>query len=394
MSSERRGLRAFAVIAFTVAGCELDEQVVSPSESQLVVHAVLSPTAGNQTLLLERSWDGVNTIWKTGQTYSQANPITGGGGFAEILAEVDVITPSGEVLRASEARLVNPTVFGAGLYFLPIQGSSLIPGGTYRLRVRTTANEELSATSVIPTFPRSVPVETANFDRVRDTVRLSWPPVAGAAAYHVILDSPYGPAAFFSDTTAIQLFGTLRNVTAEGLPHVFIPGFTQAVTVAAVDSNYYGYFRSSNHSQIGVGLINRVAGGLGVFGASAPVIRKQLRVVASFVEPFEGVYRYFGSAEDSARTLIIGLTMYLESRSTRSGSPDAVSGNYQARPGTGVPLNGSLLGLRWRDSLQLAFLSNQRLSDTLELFRARVVGDTIIGTYRFRAGTWRFLKRN
>jgi hypothetical protein len=396
LSSERNALGAIACVAIVFVGCELDEAIVTPVQSQLVVHAVLSPTAGSQTILLERSWDGINTIWKTGQTYSQSNPITGGSGFAEISAEIDVVTPSGNVLRATEARLVNPTMFGGGLYQLPLQGSALVPGGTYRLQVRTTTGEQISASTVVPRFTPTVPIETNTFDRVRDTVRLSWPPVAGAAAYQVMLDSPYGPSSFFTDTTSIQLLGTLRNVSAEGLPHVFIPGFTQAVTIAAVDSNYYGYFRSTNHSQIGTGLINRVEGGLGVFGASTPVIRKQIRVVAPFQQAVEGSYRYSGSAEDSARTLIIGLTVYVESRSARAGSPDAISGNYAARPGTGPPsqLNGSMLGSRLRDSVQLVFLSNQRVSDTLELFRGRVVGDTIIGSYRFRVGTWRFLKRN
>jgi len=39
------------------------------------------------------------------------------------------------------------------------------------------------------------------------------------------------------------------------------------------------------------------------------------------------------------------------------------------------------------------FLNNQAVGDTLEVFRARMSGDTIIGSYRQRAGTWRFLKR-
>jgi hypothetical protein len=141
--------------------------------------------------------------------------------------------------------------------------------------------------------------------------------------------------------------------------------------------------------------VNRVQGGLGVFGSVAPAVRRRLRVTAPFSQPYEGSYRYFGSPQDSARTLIIGLTVYLESSATHAGSPDAISGNYQARPGAmpGIQLSGAMLGFRRSDSLQFVFLNNQALSDTIEVFRARVVGDTITGTYRFRAGTWKFLKQ-
>ena len=396
MSSERvRGIATIGIALTAMSACELGETELAPGPPRLVVHAVLNPTTASQMLLLERSWDGDKYIYQTGKTYTQTDPITGGGGYGEISADVDVTLPDGSVQRAIEARLLFMSPYGAGVYLLSIPSSAVVAGGRFQLHVRSASGEELTSSTTIPGFPASVPLVSLDFNRQRDTLLLSWPRLPGARAYQVVLESPYGQTTFFTDTNAVRLTGSLRSVAIEGLPRVFIPGFTQMVTVAAVDTNYYDYFRSSNHSQTGTGIVNRVTGGIGVFGSVAPAIRRRLRVVAPFSQPFEGNYRYFGSPQDSVRTLILGLTVYLESSAAKAGSPDAISGAYQARPGAapGAQLNGAMLGFRRGDSLQFVFLNNQVLSDTLEVFRAKVVGDTIIGTYRFRAGTWRFLKQ-
>jgi hypothetical protein len=378
--------------ATAVSGCELAETTVPSGSPRLVVHAVLSPTAANQVLLLERTWDGSTEIWKTGRAPNPSDPIGTGGGYGEVLAEIEVIRPDGSVVRATEARFVN-TIYGAGLYFLNIPSSSLTNGGSYQLRVRSSIGEELAAETTLPVFPPNVTNDLVTFDRQRDTLVLTWPPLAAAPAYHVVIDGPYGQTSFFTDSSHLRLTGSLRNVSVEGLPRVFQPGFTQSLTIAAIDSNYYGYFRSSNHSQTGMGLVNRVRGGFGVFGASAPVVRRRLRVVAPFDDPVEGNFRYLGTAADSARTLMIGLTVYVESKSSRATTPDAISGTFAARPGVAIQATGGFLGTRYRDSLTIAFLNNQTLADTIDVFKGRLAGDTIIGEYRFRVGTWRFLRQ-
>lgn len=397
MSSDRSSGIAIAVAALlALGGCELAETELAPLQPKLVLHAVLSPTAATQVVLLERSWDGDKYIWKTGRNYTQADPIGGGGGYGEILAEIDLIRPDGSVLRATEGRLIPPSSpFGPGVYLLSVPGSALVGGGNYQLRIRSTTGEELTATTTVPSFPASVPLQQVDFDRQRDTLNLTWPKLPGARAYQVVLESPYGQTSFFTDTNAVRLMGSLRSVAIEGLPRVFIPGFTQLVTIAAVDTNYYDYFRSSTHSQTGTGLVNRVNGGIGVFGSVAPAVRRRLRVTAPFNEPIEGNFAFLGAPEDSARTLVIGLTLYVESKGANTNLPDAISGGYSLRPGSAptTQLNGAMLGFRSRDSLRLVFLNNQAVGDTLEVFRARISGDTIIGSYRQRAGTWRFLKR-
>jgi hypothetical protein len=94
--------------------------------------------------------------------------------------------------------------------------------------------------------------------------------VAHTAAYELVIANPYRDVTAFTESSTVHLTGALRNTDAEGFPNAFLPGFEQRVSLYAVDSNYYDYYRSSNTST-GRGLVNRITGGLGVFGAAAPV---------------------------------------------------------------------------------------------------------------------------
>src|SRR5688500_8385672 len=66
--SDRSSGMAIAVAALVgLTACELAETELAPLQPKLVLHAVLSPTAATQVVLLERSWDGDKYIWKTGR---------------------------------------------------------------------------------------------------------------------------------------------------------------------------------------------------------------------------------------------------------------------------------------------------------------------------------------
>lgn len=374
-------------MAFT-SGCELGEEIVTPEGTPAVIlHSVFNPDAFQQMILLERAWDGRRFVWQVGQIYDPLNPIFTGGGVPEPRAEIDVTTPSGEVIRAGEFSR------GAGVYLVPITGQALTPGGTFLLHVKTTSGEILSSRMTVPVFPPSVPVVSASLDASADTLHLTWEPVAGARAYQVVAENVFRTWTMFTESTSARLPGGMRHTQSDGLPAVFQPGFDQHVSVVAVDSNYYDYYRSSNSSSTGRGLVNRIEGGLGVFGAAAPVIRKRLRITSRFRFPVEGTYAFLGTADERAGTLLRRLTVYVAAHASLS---DGLSGRFSANslfplfPASDTA--GAFVGRRWKDSIEVTILSQQRLRDTIDVFKGRVAGDTIIGRYRIRGELARLLR--
>lgn len=375
--------------------CELEETTVPATASLVVVHGLLNASASTQLLLLERTWNGEHQV-ATGQPYNPNDPVESGSGYPEINATIDVTTPDGDTVRAQELRLVGAEPGPAGVYRLPIPGATLAAGGRYGLLIRTSSGEILRSAATVPPTVGPPGSGVIAFNRARDTLLLEWPSAGSVRGYQVRIETPFGPWMALTEQAALRVLGTLRNVFVEGLPRVLVPGFRQIMTISALDSNYYDYARSTNNQYSGRGLISRVEGGLGVFGAIVRTAQYELRVSAPFALPFEGDYAYHGTPEDSARTLVVGMTLFVESRAARRDQPDALSGAFRARPGSGIQPRdtlGGLLGIRFGDSVRVAFLSGQAIRDTIDVFRAEVRGDTLVGRYRQRAGTWRFIRR-
>ena len=117
--------------------------------------------------------------------------------------------------------------------------------------------------------PRSSPTSTPSspgsrldlFNRDRDSLRLTWRSVVARAAIWCASNSPFGAFLLYTDSTHITLKGDLRNYFASSLERVLIPGFRQRVSVAAVDSNFFDYYRSRNDPFTGSGIINNLDGG-------------------------------------------------------------------------------------------------------------------------------------
>ena len=126
----------------------------------------------------------------------------------------------------------------------------------------------------------------------------------------------------------MRLPGTLRNADVLSLPHVFIPGFPQTVTVSAVDSNYYDWYRTRNDAISGEGLVNRVKGGIGVFGSLVRLQMQQVHVVSPQKESIAGYYVVGGTDDLASVAPYSSLTLYLESPAARSDQPDLLSGRY------------------------------------------------------------------
>ena len=380
-SRARTSLIVVAVAALTA--CQFDKISVQGTTPTLVVHAVLNPSATAQIVLLERSLTGQITV---DTTANSNDPLAGGIPVAG--AFVEIIDSTGKSAVGVEEAAQTPGG-PPGVYQVPLAGGLLRFGARYELHVHTAENEDATAFTRLPAPEvTSTGALTQTFNRDSDTLALAWPKTLGTRAYMVRVESPFGPFFVFTDSLALRITGQLRNPFASDLQRLFIPGFRQDVLVAAVDSNYYNYYRTNNDPFTGSGIISSINGGIGLFGSLVLLNTGTLAVTANQEQPIEGRFRVVPGA---APSVISQLTLYIESPAARSDLPDALSGSYRAtsQPGTIGGLIGQMLG----STVKLALLGNQLASDTIGVFVGQLSGDTLTGTFTGVNGTSVFVKQ-
>lgn len=380
------------IAAVLATGCEFERVGIPRTEAFVAMHSVLSASAPTQVVLLERTRNG--SVFIVAPPFDLADPVVSDEGIAETGADVRLVTPAGDTLVAREDNAVRGDNKGRGIYRFSLPGSQLERGATYRLLVQTTGGETLTAETAVPLGDADTLLDGMRFDRSTDTLAISWEPAAGARAYFVRVETPFGPRAFFTNGTSLRLTGDLRNTDVDELPRVFFPGFPQAVTVSAVDSNFYDWYRSSNNTLTGAGLIDRVEGGLGVFGSLVRLHLQEVLVVVPQTEPVAGTFHVSGTPLEVSTTPYLRLELYVESRATRSGQGDALSGRYDVRPRFGYSgcLACGLLGTVKGNRVELALLRDWTAQDTVEIFTGELRGDTIVGSYRGFGGPVRFVR--
>ena len=354
---------------------------------------MLSASAPSQVVLLERTRTG--RVYVLAPPFDIADPVVSDDGIAESGAQMTLVLPNGSAITAVEDNLTRSDGKGQGIYRFSLPGGALQRNATYQLTVRTSHDEVLTATTSVPDGNPVMTPSAGAMDRGIDTLRLSWPTSATAKSYFVRIETPFGPRSFFTDSTALRLPGMLRNVDVEELPHVFFPGFTQAITVSAVDANYYDWYRTHNDPLTGEGLLNRVGGGLGVFGSIVRLRFDSIRVTASRTRASEGLFSFVGTLGEELAVRYLDFDIYVESPASRSGQSDALSGNYRVKPQlgySGCPICG-LLGTANGERIELVLLKDWSGSDTLDVFDGILRGDTITGSYRFGGGPFRYIRQ-
>jgi hypothetical protein len=257
----------------------------------------------------------------------------------------------------------------------------------------TPQGEQVTAFTRVP-FPEfaSTGALTRTFNRDRDSIVVTWKRAVAARAYALRIESPFGPFFLFTDSLGYHMNGDLRNLFASDLPRVFIPGFRQDVLIAAVDTNFFDYYRTNNDPFTGSGIISRLNGALGLFGSMVTLNSGTLTVVADQTEPIEGRFRVTSATGDAA-TFISTLNLYVESPPAK-GAADAttaLSGRYT----TGGP-NGRTDGIIGRltgNSVSFALLANQLAGDTVDVFTGTLDGTTLSGKYKKRTGEVVFVKQ-
>ena len=384
----RASLVRLAVVTLcVVASCTFDEKAVAVQPAQVVVHAVLDPGTLEQEVLVERSLSGTVDIRKD-QRFDAEDPINTGDGIPISGAQVTITGPDGPLTGFEAPVTGRPPLYSSGRYIVAFGAGGAPPlrrGVRYQLRVRTPDGVVVTGTTVIPDIP---PVGIGSrldlFNRDRDSLRLTWRGVAGARSYLVRVESPFGAFLLFTDSTHITLDGDLRNYFATSLQRVFIPGFRQRVSVAAVDSNFFDYYRSRNDPFTGSGIINNLEGGIGLFGAAVNISSRMLDVVQNPREPaLEGLW----DVAESPRQIADVLRLYVET----PGEPAALSGWY-VRNRTNAVLEG-MIGTRTNGRIVLELLANQSAIDSVAVFSGEQRGDSLVGVFLGVTGRVIFLKR-
>ena len=349
------------------------------------MHAVLNPWAAEQVVLLERTLTGRVSV-NDDQPYNRNDPIVTAGGVPISNARVVLYTAAGDSAIAIEDIILRGEgrgVYRIGNSAVPRDPNSrvlpsipIVPGESYRLRITTQAGDTITGATSLPMSQLVAPTEgTRFFNRDSDTLHLFWDPVPRAQRYLVRIESPWGPMFLFTDQLEARLPGSLRNVFQQNLPSVFLPGFRSRVSVAAIDANYFDYFRSANDPFTGTGLISRVQGAIGVFGSMAELYSYRVVVSADLDDPFEGWYELRATDPGPAPR---AMKLYIESK---SGAYAFITGEHF---GSAAFEPASLVGLRSGNQVSVAFLEfSTDVSDTVAVFTGNIVGDSLIGAVRF-----------
>src|SRR2546423_2152911 len=137
---------AIGALGFALpVACMHLEDPAPPTQSQLVVHAVLNQNAEAQIILIHQARTGaLSRIGGDIAGISDDEPVSG--------AVVIVTSPNGSVMTAIENTRDSAFAFHPGEYVLvPSRfGVLLAQGATYSLHVRTPSGQNVSGTTTIP----------------------------------------------------------------------------------------------------------------------------------------------------------------------------------------------------------------------------------------------------
>jgi hypothetical protein len=372
-------VRTAALVA--AAGCTSDGAAGPAIRPRVAVFAVLNPARAEQVVLVEQTGRRPVSVDPEAGASALLDPIVASGGTPLRDAQVVLHDARGDSVVAVEDAVSRGDGRGQGVYrFANRAGTgalAILPGATYELRV-TTALGTARATTTVPAAATLV-ADSAN-RTVQLGQTLTIPPRAGAAAALLVTsDSPDAEQAVVDDPT-VALYGardcpTLGERVQAGEPTVCFrltyPGFTQQLSVAAVDSNYRSYLRARRDPFGTADETNSIVGGVGVFGSVVPRLIRRISVVTPFARPIEGRW-VSDAAPDPLPTT---LTLYsLFGVQAPSGVALAVSGNHRDRAGE---LRGGVLGSLSDSTLSLVVLPGMRASATGAALELRFDGQTL-----------------
>ncbi len=335
ISSVDRSLRSLACIAATgsLFACDLGEVEVPTGEPMVVVQAVMRPDLDQQFIVLERSFTGsieynaaVDAIIP-----SEGAPRSPIEGALVTVANLDYTDdPCGSAVEFGSEPPTPGLFEQPGVYWGPPTCPSMRAGDRLELRVETPNGDTVGGLTIVPAMDGAVlsmagdslafgTDTVTEFNRDTDTLsvriearegRLMQLDVLRSGDLDLYQGEDVVPGAkIFVDSTFVTLPGNLIDVFAQGEgDDVFRAGRTYRLSVGLADANYFDFARSSNNPFTGRGFINRLTGGIGVFG-SLVATSTPLKVFGDIKDTREGAYRLEGQIDDV--TIHATLTLFL-----------------------------------------------------------------------------------
>jgi hypothetical protein len=299
----------------------------------VVVQAVMRPDLDQQFIVLEHSFTGtidydINVDAVIPTEGAPRSPIEGA---LVTVANLDYADdPCGNPVEFRGEPETSGLFEQPGVYWSPPSCPSMRPGDRMELRIETPDGDIVTGTAIVPAMGGAMLSVASDslwfgtdtvteFNRDIDTLRVRIEALEGRLMQLDVLRSgdldlhlgeDVEPGAkIFVDSTFASLPGDLVDVFAQGEgDDVFLAGRTYQLSAGLSDQNYFDYARSSNNPYTGRGFINRLTGGVGVFGALVAT-STPLKAVGDIKDEREGVYRLQGQIDDV--TIDATLTVYL-----------------------------------------------------------------------------------
>jgi hypothetical protein len=347
------------LLGLSASACDLSDTVVPVGDPVVVVHGVIRPDLpeefhGRQYIVVERSLTGLlnpSDAMPGDSSQSQVYvpqeksddgrfhradsltipyggypsvPIEGANVWVENLDHTEDACGNRVQFLEDPGSPVKTGALGPGVYWGPQDCPTMRTGDHLALTVETPESEIVTGITRIPAMHGAylqVPGDSISFgtdhvttfNRDRDTLEIGVEPEAGRLLQFEVRrwgDLTDFGTKIYVDTTAFRLPADVVNTFVIGdEDDVFRAGRNYIVSVALTDQNYFDYSRSRNNTFTGRGFINRLNGGIGIFG-SLVATSTHTKSIGDVDDPREGRYTLSGSFGDG-ETVALDWDLYL-----------------------------------------------------------------------------------